>query len=317
MEEIKTFVLAILIISSYFTFTSCGKESESELQWGHLKKRNGGYDESKNWLINAPPGSTIAVCEKYGELAVAGLKKWSDPIDRTSRLNYVTNCNSLPRNAIRIYLKPMSPYEQGIAYADLIKMEIVYNLQAIQSAGINGGLESVLLHEMGHVWGLCDQYDMGNYTNCDYSSPGKTASNRVLNSVMGEGGRLELTSDDITGIEMLAKRDDLPGNAAWKSVPKDPEQPDSEQPDPEQPGPEQPEPEQPEPEQPGPWQPTPPQDPSEEDIDQGGDIGDIGGDMDNEDNGSDDPFLGDGFMDYFDDLLSNLFEELFSKWGLQ
>ncbi len=69
----------------------------------------------------------------------------------------------------------------------------------------------VIVHEMGHVWGLCDQYEGAN--NCD---PRHSSTHPELKSIMGASSginRLYLTDDDITGIRELAKR---PGfSEAW------------------------------------------------------------------------------------------------------
>lgn len=63
-----------------------------------------------------------------------------------------------------------------------------------------------ILHEIGHVWGLCDQYE--GVENCDprYS----IAKNH--DSVMGAaqfGNRIYLTNDDITGLRKYGEREDF------------------------------------------------------------------------------------------------------------
>lgn len=68
-------------------------------------------------------------------------------------------------------------------------------------------LFSTLLHEAGHVWGLCDQYKMADgSTNCH-----PTYSNTFLedDSIMSSAGTILpvfLRNDDVEGIENLAKR---------------------------------------------------------------------------------------------------------------
>ncbi len=69
----------------------------------------------------------------------------------------------------------------------------------------------ILVHEIGHVWGLCDQYESA--ANCD---PQNSTSHLVGESIMGAGSireRAFLTDDDIAGIRALVKR---PGfDAGW------------------------------------------------------------------------------------------------------
>ena len=62
----------------------------------------------------------------------------------------------------------------------------------------------VLTHEMGHVWGMCDQYE--GSTNCDQAH---SSSHPVEASIMGARGATQpfyLTDDDITGIRALGAR---------------------------------------------------------------------------------------------------------------
>jgi hypothetical protein len=69
----------------------------------------------------------------------------------------------------------------------------------------------VLVHEFGHVWGMCDQYE--GPSNCD---PNFKSPHPDTKSMMGAAtnvARLYLTDDDITGIRALARR---PGfSAGW------------------------------------------------------------------------------------------------------
>jgi hypothetical protein len=69
----------------------------------------------------------------------------------------------------------------------------------------------VLTHEIGHVWGMCDQYEGAG--NCD---PVNSSSHVVSDSIMGGASMRErgfLTDDDIIGIRTLARR---PGfDAGW------------------------------------------------------------------------------------------------------
>ncbi|HYX38106.1 MAG TPA: hypothetical protein VE954_33825 [Oligoflexus sp.] len=69
----------------------------------------------------------------------------------------------------------------------------------------------VLVHEFGHVWGLCDQYE--GPSNCD---PNFKSEHPELNSIMASASNMSkifLTDDDIAGIRALATR---PGfNDKW------------------------------------------------------------------------------------------------------
>ncbi|MCO4795139.1 MAG: hypothetical protein KC493_15585 [Bacteriovoracaceae bacterium] len=71
----------------------------------------------------------------------------------------------------------------------------------------------IILHEIGHVWGLCDQYAMAdNATNCDLNHASLDEEGHILidtSSQMSSAGWKEkyfLTDDDIKGIKELSKR---------------------------------------------------------------------------------------------------------------
>ncbi|MFW7379031.1 MAG: hypothetical protein ACOH5I_09520 [Oligoflexus sp.] len=69
----------------------------------------------------------------------------------------------------------------------------------------------VLVHEFGHVWGLCDQYE--GPSNCDHQF---SSAHPDFNSIMAASSsisKLYLTDDDITGLRELARRDGF--SAAW------------------------------------------------------------------------------------------------------
>jgi hypothetical protein len=70
---------------------------------------------------------------------------------------------------------------------------------------------NVLVHEFGHVWGLCDQYE--GPSNCDPNFKSEHPDLKSMMAAASNIAKLYLTDDDITGIRALAQR---PGfNASW------------------------------------------------------------------------------------------------------
>jgi hypothetical protein len=73
----------------------------------------------------------------------------------------------------------------------------------------------VLTHEVGHIWGMCDQYESAN--NCDKAH---STSHLVLGAQMGAKGLREmsyLTDDDVEGVRALVAR---PGfTSGWPDTP--------------------------------------------------------------------------------------------------
>lgn len=88
---------------------------------------------------------------------------------------------------------------------------------------LNGKLLTLptLTHEVGHIWGLCDQYE--GSSNCDTKH---STTHKVLDSLMGSATARELvflTDDDIEGIRALGVR---PGfQHDWPATPSTPVKP--------------------------------------------------------------------------------------------
>ncbi len=98
-------------------------------------------------------------------------------------------------------------------YAD--STEILNQLQARNTTEVapsgTGIALQVLVHEFGHVWGMCDQYE--GPSNCDPNFKSPHPDTKSMMAAASNVARLYLTDDDITGIRALANR---PGfNAGW------------------------------------------------------------------------------------------------------
>lgn len=83
-------------------------------------------------------------------------------------------------------------------------------------------LVTVLIHEFGHVWGLCDMYALSQgKTNCDPVWSKKDNNGKLIlnpDAIMAKAhwkNPLFLQDDDIEGIRTLAKRDRFESN--WKN----------------------------------------------------------------------------------------------------
>jgi hypothetical protein len=76
-----------------------------------------------------------------------------------------------------------------------------------------------IVHEFGHIWGLCDQYALdGNATNCDGNFATLNAEGHIVlddEAMMARSSwmaKLYLTDDDIEGIRKLAERAEFTHN---------------------------------------------------------------------------------------------------------
>lgn len=90
-----------------------------------------------------------------------------------------------------------------------------------------------IVHEFGHVWGLCDQYALGgNSTNCDASFATLNSEGHIFlhdEATMSRSSwmsKLYLADDDIQGIRMMATRKGFihnwPLEAEYKNIPVNP-----------------------------------------------------------------------------------------------
>jgi hypothetical protein len=84
-----------------------------------------------------------------------------------------------------------------------------------------------MVHEFGHIWGLCDQYPLpGNTTNCDPAFATMNNEEHFHNEAMmartGWISNIYLSDDDIEGIQQLAHRPafahDWPNSQQFRSI---------------------------------------------------------------------------------------------------
>ena len=212
-----TTMLCLLMIA----FSSCGETTEndaSNLKWGHLPKLQGA-------LIQLPPNSEINVCGLHSEITASYVKSWAQIIgrDKHLRINSSEECTVSPGGTNLIVghkdsdpdskLADCRPGDGAVAFTK--KQKIVL----CQSVGVMVGnidfdqslMNRILFHEVGHLWGLCDQN--AGAVNCD---PKNRSDYFSTNSLMGYELPVNLlTDDDITGITELSKRKDIWANSTW------------------------------------------------------------------------------------------------------
>ena len=75
-----------------------------------------------------------------------------------------------------------------------------------------------IAHEIGHFWGLCDQ-KLWNGKPSPLCDPNNQSLNIDTKSMMSYSTTVRhLVEDDKEGMRALAKRKDIPANAAWKKL---------------------------------------------------------------------------------------------------
>ncbi len=203
--------MVLLVLASGFLGVACKRDAvSSALKYGHLNTGN-----ASSWFISVPPGGTICVNGDHTQQAIDAVKMWANSIGRGSRLNITAGCTSTPN--LQVYGK-----DSPIAKQQCEQWDKVYKLTAagyggsglvyLCAAGSDTLRYNVMIHEVGHSWGLCDQYDAATVNNCDPANSGRKTQSSMMG---GASGKTSLTADDIQGMQALAKRTDIGANAQW------------------------------------------------------------------------------------------------------
>ena len=194
----------------------CGTEPKAtttQIKWGHL-------DYAPNaLLLQIPPDGAVGVCGPFADEVSEAIRVCGGVINRADRINIRGDCQHAK------YIKTEAWTQAAICK--------VFNLPAnCNIVGFAGGNQLVLrqdfprnnnlvLHEVGHFWGMCDQY-RGNTRDGWIASCSKEhrSNKRHAESIMGAAttGRTKLTDDDIAGIKAMAVRTDIPANRLWQAA---------------------------------------------------------------------------------------------------
>gem|GEM_PF-4771461 len=166
-------------------------------------------------IASLRPGESIEFCGRSDQVAAAesALSKWLTPLGREGHIN-VNTCNqgsTLRINMTGINQCAGSPAcnSYQFSYGGGEQSQLPDGTIEIQSS-INGVyLDAIMLHELGHSFGLCDQYP--NSHNC---STGSTKSN---SEVMGttDPTKSELTPGDIETV-IIAASENLRSAEQWE-----------------------------------------------------------------------------------------------------
>jgi hypothetical protein len=178
-------------------------EQDSKVNWGHM-------GNVRQTFIALPPYSHISTCGYRKEFAKEAVLRWAAVIGRDK---YLTIDDSCTRGAHRAtFHGPDEAQRTGECQGGVMGFtDTVSNVYICYDVKENM-LQNIYLHEVGHMWGMCDQYTDGLW-NC------ARLNNQNKRSMMGGAdGKTELTPDDIAGMQALAARKDVPNYSAWQKV---------------------------------------------------------------------------------------------------
>ena len=193
-----------------FTFIfSCGSEdkTKSELDWGHLNL--GGSAP----ILNVKPGETLGVCGPKNVGVIAAAKEWASHTNRKDGFKIISGCNQRTNIYTEVWSQERMCRHAGQRPGCGIMGLAIRNKLIVVSGASNTNL---LLHETGHLFGMCDQYaDRGRWqSSCSrYWRTGRMFTMSAMGAVAP--GRTRLTQDDVRGIQNLTKRVDLKANEPW------------------------------------------------------------------------------------------------------
>jgi hypothetical protein len=195
---LKRALVSAVAMGVALTVAACGSVSSngddaSDAKWGVMA--------IMPWhLVKKPNGATISMCGADLPTLQWAINEWGSHVGKTFRFvvyNDTTNCANV--DILSIAASTSYAQEQCGAknWTNTMFMTDYARPMTVVDCGGHGQLQEGFLHEAGHLWGLCDQYNakgMSGMSNCVSTTavaPG---------SVMSGSWVSQLTDDDITGI---------------------------------------------------------------------------------------------------------------------
>ncbi len=167
-------------------FTQCGKGYDIVIGFGPLQGQTVGLTgDFSSYIVNSDGSKKIVSFERFLFLRDFDANPSTNTLSSNAWKSFGQKSGTVPQDG---QLLPLMRQRQTKFYSlknDLLTL-------------------SVLAHEMGHVWGLCDQYE--GTANCDKQN---SSSHIEMDSLMGAARFRQiayLTDDDIEGIRALAAR---------------------------------------------------------------------------------------------------------------
>lgn len=189
-------ILTSIAVAAFLQSATGCKTSNKGTKASHVKF--GFLKPSAQHLIQLPSGSQIRICGGHFDELKNAILKWAAAIDRT--YDIVNKCES---EHIQSFLT-----DEAFAKTNCSRWNIearMYSesdktpMRVVDCNIAKDRVPFAILHEVGHLFGLCDQYP-GEVGRCVYST------DVVPGSVMHQAGSMQLQPDDIDGIRALAQK---------------------------------------------------------------------------------------------------------------
>jgi hypothetical protein len=220
--------LALLLLTLSACKTNGGMQ-ESQSKYGHLDSILERYDH----LIDVPPNVKIEICGYFADKIERAVREWAAAIDREEHLTFVRNDVCGPKAADTV--ARVSGYEPSPEQLSAFCKYAVAAATPFDGFDFRIGFctthkfsddiwRKVLLHEVGHSWGMCDQYGevgadgsankIGMHPRCSPIFRSEKATASIMSATKEA---TTLTPDDTLGIRILACRNDQKRTRGWNA----------------------------------------------------------------------------------------------------
>jgi hypothetical protein len=185
-----------LALGVALSISACGKTAKDD---GGASSTNWGYfPDLPQHLIHRSNGATIRLCGANLETLGWAINVWGAEIGK--RFRFVEDCSSQDVNSYGESDSYAIRECAGYGFANnMYVLRATSPMQMVDCGIASYLLETAILHEAGHLWGLCDQYEEA-IGRCAYTTSPSAGS------VMNDGDTTYLSSDDSTGIRQLQRR---------------------------------------------------------------------------------------------------------------
>jgi hypothetical protein len=189
----KSLKIKFLLLLALMVQCKHRQDDTSHVKYGY-------YKVTPQHLINLPTGGVITICGAHSTEIKEAILIWGAALER--RYDFKFDCTS-PNIVSYAADDPFALAEckkwkeKGIDLTGRMYTESYKNPMPMVDCGSARDKRKSILHEVGHFFGLCDQYH-SQIQNCDLTT------SPVPGSVMQSADRLDLSADDIVGIRNLA-----------------------------------------------------------------------------------------------------------------
>jgi hypothetical protein len=212
MRRPRLSFIALTAFVSFAVFGSAGCMPQNETEGSAVKWGVHSNAPSAN-ILNLRPGETMEVCGRFQDpqqktaheqAAQAAIQQWATAINRWGHFK-LNPCGSGSKLVINI----QAGNQTGLNYFSYNPGQIY-----IGRTSNPNFLRAVILHEIGHSFGMCDQYTDAGSANCSEHHSPRQENGEVMGAT--SANKLQLTPGDIEGVRAAADLPNVPANQEWK-----------------------------------------------------------------------------------------------------